>query len=358
MSTSRSDRGGLFTQPWNLWVPLPWFVLFVFLVWIATDSAFGQLIAMSIAGSFLVQTHVGYARLGHRRVPWVAGPRVVGRAGRGTGVLGARRSGSRPASGRDLDPRSSTSLTEWPGNLGAIAATSAQRGHPGGGAPSVGLIAAAVPVPAPRASAGHAEPSSKFRDPASSAWILVPVCDARRARRPVVTRSRSDRRGVGSPPCCSRSASLRSRGSTSRRGVHLRMARSSLAAFVVVVTALGARPCSRRACRSRARTVGVVAAVVVRGLAFDLAGACRLDGDARSHGATGGGRTASSSPAADGPVMGQLAAPGVLDRGRSCSSCRRRGGVCSTCVVNELDRDGFDVRVLAHSATGSVAERG
>ena len=53
----------LFHEPWNLHVPIPYFVLFVFVAYLAAVGRFRQLVGMSVVGTLLVQTHVGYAPL-------------------------------------------------------------------------------------------------------------------------------------------------------------------------------------------------------------------------------------------------------------------------------------------------------
>jgi hypothetical protein len=50
----------LFREPWNPFVALPFFILFVFLCWLVATGSFGTLIGTALVGSFLVQTHVGY----------------------------------------------------------------------------------------------------------------------------------------------------------------------------------------------------------------------------------------------------------------------------------------------------------
>jgi hypothetical protein len=50
-------------QPWNPNVAFPFFALFVFEAWAITDGDAWQVLPATIVGSFLVQTHVGYAPL-------------------------------------------------------------------------------------------------------------------------------------------------------------------------------------------------------------------------------------------------------------------------------------------------------
>jgi hypothetical protein len=67
----------VFRQPWNPWIPLPFFVLFIFLVCLVATGAFRQLIGMSIAGTVIVQNHVGYAPLIAAGFAWAIGCVVV-----------------------------------------------------------------------------------------------------------------------------------------------------------------------------------------------------------------------------------------------------------------------------------------
>jgi hypothetical protein len=49
--------------PWNVYFPLPFFVLFVFLAHLTATGSPRQLIAMTIAATIIVQTHVGFSPL-------------------------------------------------------------------------------------------------------------------------------------------------------------------------------------------------------------------------------------------------------------------------------------------------------
>ncbi len=48
-------------EPWSPYVLYPFFLLFALEVWAAVTGAPGQIVAATVVGSFLVQTHVGYA---------------------------------------------------------------------------------------------------------------------------------------------------------------------------------------------------------------------------------------------------------------------------------------------------------
>jgi hypothetical protein len=49
--------------PWNPYVPLPFFCLFLFQCWLVATGDAGKLPGLAVVASFLVQTHVGYAPL-------------------------------------------------------------------------------------------------------------------------------------------------------------------------------------------------------------------------------------------------------------------------------------------------------
>ncbi len=53
----------LFREPWNLHIPLPYFVLFLFLTHLVAVGRFRHLIGMSVAATVMVSTHLGYAPL-------------------------------------------------------------------------------------------------------------------------------------------------------------------------------------------------------------------------------------------------------------------------------------------------------
>lgn len=63
----------VFRQTWNLHVPLPYFILFLFLTTFVASGSFRQLIAMSLVGSLIVQTHIGYTLLIAVGFAWAIG---------------------------------------------------------------------------------------------------------------------------------------------------------------------------------------------------------------------------------------------------------------------------------------------
>lgn len=126
----------LFREPWNLHIPLPYFVLFVFLTYLASVGETRQFVGMSIAATVMVSTHISYVLLV-----------VAGFAYALAWTLAdVRRTGEAPVrwirtlvvsvvvwvitwSAPLLD-----ALLHWPGNLGKIASY-----FVGGGHPSVGI---------------------------------------------------------------------------------------------------------------------------------------------------------------------------------------------------------------------------
>jgi hypothetical protein len=69
----------LVLEPWNPHIALPWFVLFVVLAWRLSLGETQHLTGVVLAGSFLVQTHVGYAPLVGVAVAYVIGTALVDR---------------------------------------------------------------------------------------------------------------------------------------------------------------------------------------------------------------------------------------------------------------------------------------
>ncbi len=63
----------IFIQPWNPYIPLTCFILFLFLTVVAADGWFRQLIAMSVLGNVIVQIHISYASFVALGFVWVLG---------------------------------------------------------------------------------------------------------------------------------------------------------------------------------------------------------------------------------------------------------------------------------------------
>ncbi|MBM3676186.1 MAG: hypothetical protein FJW88_14855 [Actinobacteria bacterium] len=122
----------LFRQPWNLNVPLPFFVLFLFLAHLAATGSPRQLIAMAAVASLVAQTHVGYASLLAVGFVWAIGMVVVD----------ARRARRAPQGWRSTVvltalvlvvlwvPVGVEVVANWPGNLGKVVSYFALGEHP------------------------------------------------------------------------------------------------------------------------------------------------------------------------------------------------------------------------------------
>ncbi len=63
----------IFRQPWNLHIPLPFFVLFLFLVVIVAEGGTRHLIMLALVASLIVQTHLGYALIVAVGLAWAVG---------------------------------------------------------------------------------------------------------------------------------------------------------------------------------------------------------------------------------------------------------------------------------------------
>ncbi|HEY7437826.1 MAG TPA: hypothetical protein VIC35_00350 [Acidimicrobiia bacterium] len=169
----------LFVQPWNLWIPIPFFILFVFLSYLAATGAFRQLIAMSLVATFLAQTHVSYVPLVVAGFLWV-GVCVA---------VDARRAQRAPDRWKStgaiclgvwviswIPPVVDLAL-HWPANLGRVVSYFATgRGSHVGFADALGLTSAEFrPVPPWLGGTNHTNPFSGFAQGAPLAWLVVPV---------------------------------------------------------------------------------------------------------------------------------------------------------------------------------------
>ena len=178
-STYLASNQWLFREPWNLHIPVPYFLVFLFVTFLTAMGRFGQLIAMSIAGTVLVQTHVGYA-------PLVAGGFVYA----AVWILAdVRRDGHMPDRWRSTvviagavwgvtwTAPIAEVIDHWPGNLGAIG-----RYFVDGERPTVGfgralqfMAAEFRLVPPWLAGENRLVPFSAFAVPAPVAWLFVPL---------------------------------------------------------------------------------------------------------------------------------------------------------------------------------------
>jgi hypothetical protein len=169
----------LFVQPWNLWIPIPFFVLFVFVSYLAATGAFRQLIAMSLVGTLLVQTHVSYVPLVVAGFLWV-GVCVV---------LDTRREHRAPDRWKLVSaislgvwviswiPPAVDVALHWPGNFGRVVSYFATgRGSHVGLPDALGLMSAEFrPVPPWLGGTNHTNPFSGFATGAALVWLLVPI---------------------------------------------------------------------------------------------------------------------------------------------------------------------------------------
>ena len=191
----------VFRQPWNVFVPVPFFVLFVFLVCFVAAGSFRQLIGMSIAGTIIVQTHVAYTPLVVVGFGWALG----------CVLYDARRHGVVPDRWRATATIAAAIwVVTWiapvfgvlinaPGNLGDLVRYFTG-GHPSVGlGHGIGIMAAEFrAVPPWLGGHDHVQFGSGFALPTSAWWLLVPCvllgAGALAARH---TQSRADTRMVG-----------------------------------------------------------------------------------------------------------------------------------------------------------------
>ncbi len=166
-------------QPWNLHVPLIWFVLVVFLALLVAMGGFRHLIGLAIAATIVVQTHVGFVA----PVGAAVGFALVGVA------LDVRRDRTAPPRWRStvlvtgallvilwLPPIVDVAL-HWPGNLGKIAAyfVGGNYAHVGF-ARAMGVVAAEFELLPPwLGGSAHTALFTGFAKPASLVWLLAPA---------------------------------------------------------------------------------------------------------------------------------------------------------------------------------------
>jgi len=192
----------VFRQPWNLYLPLPLLVLFVFLVCIVATGGFRQLIAMSITGSIIVQTHVGFAPLVVAGFAWALGcvihdwrrEQTVPERWRSTVALAV----ALPAVA--WIPPLIGAIVQTPGNLGSLVRYFTSGSHPSVGLhPAVGIMAAEFRIVPPwLGGAVRLRFLTDYVVPSPAWLLLVPggllALGAVAARR---SHSRDDARMVG-----------------------------------------------------------------------------------------------------------------------------------------------------------------
>ena len=166
-------------QPWNLHVPLIWFVLVLFLALLVATGRFGHLVGLAIAATIVVQTHVGFAA----PVGAAVGFALVGVA------LDVRRDRTAPHRWRSTVlltsglllvlwlPPIVDVLLHWPGNLGKIASyfAGSNYAHVGFGR-ATGIVAAEFELLPPwLGGSAHTALFTGFAKPASLVWLLAPA---------------------------------------------------------------------------------------------------------------------------------------------------------------------------------------
>ncbi len=261
----------VFRQPWNPWIPLPFFLLFIFLVCVAATGAFRQLIAMSIAGIVIVQTHVSYAPLIAAGFAFVIA----------CVVLDTRREDVVPPQWRStvvisagvwivaFIPPLIGIAVRTPGNLGTLVHYFVSGNHTEVGLHSgVGILAAEFRVVPPWLGGRDIPlPLSSYARPASVVWLLAPcallVLGAFAARR---TGSRADARMVGFGALLLAVGVFAISRADQPRGYTFEW-RTAVAAYVVVASLWSIASALRRrpSARERIVAIGAIVAVVAWG---------------------------------------------------------------------------------------------
>jgi hypothetical protein len=191
----------LFREPWNLHIPLPFFVLFLFLTHLAAIGRSRQIIAMSLAATVLIQTHISYTLLVVAgfvyALAWVADD--------------ARRARRLPEAWRStlaisvaiwmltwIAPLADV-IAHWPGNLGKVATYFARGNHSTLGlGNALRYVADEFRFVPPWLGGTHRYAPYGFAAPASIWWFVVPAVLVAVAVVAVrVTRARDDGRMLG-----------------------------------------------------------------------------------------------------------------------------------------------------------------
>lgn len=112
----------LVSEPWNPHIALPFFVLFLFQLWLLRLGDARQIVALVVVGSLLVQTHVGYLPLVVLGLTWGLGGLVYEARRRDESIPGLRRTAKLSvAAGVVLWAAPLYELIiNWPGNLAHV----------------------------------------------------------------------------------------------------------------------------------------------------------------------------------------------------------------------------------------------
>jgi hypothetical protein len=176
-----SNGAEALVSPWNPYVAVAFLPLFILLVWSASLGATGSLIGSVIVGSFLVQTHVGYAVLVVVAFVWLGATALADRS---------RHSASARWSARGVAIACGAGALMWlpplidqathdPGNLTKLwkyFVAGGAHGHPVGLLRAAGILAAEFTVPPPWLGGG--EPVNRFVGEAatvSTLWLMIPA---------------------------------------------------------------------------------------------------------------------------------------------------------------------------------------
>jgi hypothetical protein len=178
---------GALVAVWNPVIALPFFMLFLVLTWSLADGVRWQLVGAVVIGSFLVQAHVGY-------VPVVVAALVWAALSIGVDARRQTQSSADPdAAARDPSWRSVCTvaavalavlwvapvvqqLTRDPGNVSAMVSELGDGAHALGWSDGAGIVAGQFVLPPPwLGGAEQIDPITDVVDPASVAWLVVPV---------------------------------------------------------------------------------------------------------------------------------------------------------------------------------------
>lgn len=169
----------IISEPWNLHIPLPYFIVFLFLTVLAASGESRHLIGMSVAASLILQTHIAYGLLLAIGFAYAIGWIIVD----------ARRSGRLPSRWKStlawcsgiwlvswVPPLVDVAI-HWPGNLGKVAKYFAHGAYTHVGFPKATQIFADEfrPLPPWLGATERTEALTGHAIPASIVWLLIPL---------------------------------------------------------------------------------------------------------------------------------------------------------------------------------------